>query len=345
MSRACLLLLVAVLFFNDDDQQPVLPKDTLPAKLDIETIPAGLSKKRNIDASNPLTDARVQLGRKLFFDAILSKDGTVSCASCHQPDHGFASPDPKAIGFQGQRSERNAPSLINRAYGKSFFWDGRATTLEEQSVEPISNEIEMGGHIDDVISTLKSHAQYPQAFKTAFAKPNDEAGDARAYVTEENLGKALAGFQRTLLMGNSQVDQFQAGDYAAISDSARQGLWIFESRGKCWQCHAGENFSDESFHNTGVSFGSENRDVGRFKITKDPKDKFAFKTPSLRGVANTAPYMHDGSVKTLEEVVEFYNQGGTREDPGLAKELKPLNLTEQEKKHLVEFLKALSRSE
>ncbi len=154
---------------------------------------------------------------------------------------------------------------------------------------------------------------------------------------------ALAAFQRTLLAGNSPVDQFQAGDYEALTRDERQGLWIFESRGRCWKCHTGNNYSDETFHNTGVGFGIPKRDLGRFEVTKLATDKARFKTPTLRALVQTAPYMHDGSIRTLREVVEFYNVGGTAEDPNLDPEMKPLSLSDKEIDQLVAFLNALSR--
>ena len=348
---ATVFVLMGDILFVDDDRRdddqdkavPVLPKDTLPTGVDLNAIPDGLGLDRNHSLDNPLTESRVALGRKLFFDPILSHDGTVSCASCHQPEHGMASPDPKAIGIGGQVGKRNAPSIFNRAYGTVFFWDGRATTMEEQALIPISDKTELGGDVDSIVEVLKASEKYPDLFQEAFGDEGSST-DAKSYVTKENLGKAIAGFQRTLLIGDSLVDQFHGGDYAAISDSARQGLWIFQSSAKCWKCHSGDNFSDETFHNTGVSFDLPGRDVGRFEVTNDEKDRFSFKTPTLRGVANTAPYMHDGSVATLKEVVEFYNRGGAPDDSGLDKELKPLNLTELEVDHLVEFLKALSQS-
>lgn len=319
---------------------PVLPQDTLPptaALLRSQPL-LGFDTLPNDDPSHPVTEARVNLGRRLFFDPILSQDQSVSCASCHQPNHGLASPDSLAIGIGGKTGRRNAPSVFNRGYGKQQFWDGRATSLEEQSLQPISNPDEMGEALEPVLVRLRDNPEYADEFAKAFGP----AGEGNEVVNSTRLASALAAFQRCLLLGDSPVDRFRASDVKELSMEARQGLWIFESRGRCWQCHSGANLTDELFHNTGVSFGSSNRDLGRAEITHDPQDRYRFKTPSLRGVAETAPYMHDGSIKTLEEVVEFYNRGGSPNDSELSPHLRPLNLSADERRYLVEFLRALS---
>jgi cytochrome c peroxidase len=323
----------------------VLPPDSLPAteELLLADLPLGLPALPDLPSENRLTAAKVDLGRRLFFDPLLSADRTVSCATCHQPDHGLASPDPLAIGIAGRVGRRNAPSLFNRAFGQRFFWDGRAESLEAQSLLPIANPDEMGDDLNAILERLAAHPEYPSWFAAAFPAESVAGATAGAVVTAERLAAALAAFQRTLLMGDSPVDRFRAAsDVSGLSLEARQGLWIFESRGRCWQCHSGENFSDEQFHNTGVGFGVDNRDLGRFEATGAAEDRFRFKTPSLRGVAETAPYMHDGSVRTLEDVVEFYNRGGAEADRELSPLMRPLNLSDEEKRYLVEFLKALS---
>lgn len=323
---------------DEDGKPPVLPQDTLPAiKLDAP-LPLGITQKPAVPEVNPLTDQSVSLGRKLFFDPILSDDDTVSCASCHQPEHGFASPDAKAIGVRGRVGKRNAPSLFNKAYAKHLFWDGRSDSLEDQALQPLTNPDELGSDLDLILGKLQKSEEYVALFEEAFETPDQESA-----VTAENLGKAIASFERTLILGNTRVDRFHAADYEALNQAARQGMWIFESRGRCWKCHNSETFSDQKFHNTGVSFGQKDRDTGRHEHTKNQEHRFQFKTPSLRGVAETAPYMHDGSVKTLRDVVEFYNQGGSPKDPLLSKDIQPLNLTEQDVDNLVEFLKALSK--
>jgi cytochrome c peroxidase len=308
-----------------------VPVDTLPPALSLERIPLGLSSERPVPKDNPLTEAKVQLGRRLFFDPILSDDGTVACASCHQPEHGFAGIGRYATGIGGKQTTRNAPSLWNRAYGKAFFWDGREPTLEAQALRPIENPLEMGDSVADAVRRLRNHADFSARFRTAFGED----------VSAANLAKALASFERVLLRGDSRVDRFKAGALTALDARERHGLWLFESRGRCWRCHSGPNYTDEQLHNTGVSWGCEPLDSGRYGITKQERDRGRFKTPTLRALLNTAPYMHDGSMTNLEEVVEFYNRGGGK-NPCLDPALEPLSLTKEEVRNLVAFLQALS---
>jgi len=310
-----------------------LPKDTLPAELSLTNIPLGLDVERPVPKDNPLTEAKVRLGRKLFFDPILSANSTVSCASCHQPDHGLSASSPFAQGIGGKRTTRNAPSLFNRAYGKAFFWDGRETTLEAQALRPIGCPQEMGDSVSAAVQRLRAQQDYPSQFQAVF--PDG--------VTADNLAKAIASFERVLLLGNSRVDLFRRGAVPSLNDNERHGLWLYESRGRCWRCHSGGNFSDEEFHNTGVSWEKQPLDLGRFTHTHRDADRGRFKTPTLRGVALTAPYMHDGSMATLEEVVAFYNRGGGK-NPNLDPALTPLGLSKNDEKDLVAFLRALSDS-
>ncbi len=319
-----------------NDKSPPIPKDTLPANHVLDELPKGLEAFPVSPENNTPNDEKIALGRRLFFDPILSADNTVSCASCHQPKFAFASPDAKAVGINGKIGRRNVPSILNRGFGTTFLWDGRAASLEEQALIPISSPDELGHSVEEALKALRADESYVAQFKSAFPMSGEET------ISAKQLGQAIASFERTLISGNSQVDRFRASDYEALDRSARQGMWIFESRGGCWQCHSGPNLSDETFHNTGVSFGQMNRDEGRYEFSKQDKDKFKFKTPSLRDVEKTAPYMHDGSMETLREVVEFYNKGGSREDPGLSDKLKPLNLTEEEIGFLVDFLRAYS---
>ena len=334
MARLSLMLLLIVaggLASADDAKIVFLPKDTLPAELQVKDIPAGLDANRPVPDDNPLTEAKVQLGRKLFFDSILSADGTVSCASCHDPAHGFAGKSRVGTGIGGKKTTRNVPSLFNRAYGTAFFWDGRESSLEAQALRPIDNPEEMGGTVAGAVRRLQVHANYPGRFKTAFGEE----------ITPSNLAKAIASFERVLLLGNSRVDRFRAGEVRALNDGERHGLWLFESRGRCWRCHSGPNFSDEKLHNTGVSWNKDPIDLGRYTITKHDADRGRFKTPTLRGLAATAPYMHDGSLATLEEVVEFYNRGGGK-NPNLDEAVTPLELSKSDVRDLVAFLRALS---
>ncbi len=212
---------------DDDKKVPVIPKDSLPKELVLKTIPDGLYVTRSIPKDNPLVKETVELGRKIFFDPILSENNTVSCASCHQPELGFASNNKLAIGIDGKVGTRNSPPLLNRVYGKTSFWDGRAATLEEQALKPIASEIELGSSVEAALKRLSENKEYVALFKSAFG--GDDA------VNATNLAKALAAFQRTLLMGDSPVDQFQSTNYGALTDEERQGLWIYESRGGCWK--------------------------------------------------------------------------------------------------------------
>ena len=319
-------LLVAVCLWAK--APPPVPPDSLPKDLPLDAIPLGLGP-RPAAADNPLTAARVALGRKLFFDPILSHDRTVACATCHRPDHGFASPDARPLGIGGRQAARRAPSLLNRAYGTAFFWDGRAASLEAQALEPIANRDEMGSSVPAAVARLTADAGYRERFAAAF----DDG------VTAANLGKALASFERVLLRGDSSIDRFrERGDRTAMTDAERHGLWLYESKGQCWRCHSGKNFTDEGFHNTGVSWGGT--DPGRFKVTNRDEDRGKYKTPTLRGVKLTGPYMHDGSLRTLDDVVEFYNKGGGA-NPHLDPVIRPLNLSKDELADLVAFLKAL----
>lgn len=310
--------------------RPPLPVDVLPSDLSAKNVPEGLVRLPPVPSSNPMSPEKVQLGRRLFFDPILSRDKTISCASCHDPKHGFASPDPVAIGIGGKKGKRNAPSLFNVDYRSSLFWDGRARTLEQQARLPITDPAEMGATVDLVLKRLRSDKGYPQAFAKAF-------GDKK--ITIEKLAMAIATFERALILGDSPVDRFRAGRASDLSRDAKLGLWLFESKARCWQCHSGPTFSDEKFHNTGI--GWNQGDTGRYAITKKEADQGAFKTPSLRGVALSAPYMHNGSMKDLEEVIQHYNRGG-KQNPYLSPKIKPLELTKEEIGHLVAFLKELT---
>jgi cytochrome c peroxidase len=331
-SRPLLIILLtapAVLAGAGEAPLPV-PRDTLPAELAIGEVPLGLDP-RQVPADNPLTAARVQLGRQLFFDPILSADQTVACATCHRPENGFASGPDGPRGIRGQRLRRRAPTLFNRAYGTAFFWDGRTDTLEAQALRPIEDPAEMGAKVPDILARLEKSTKYKPRFDAAF-----EGG-----VTAANLARALSGFERVLLRGDSVIDRFRRqGKHDALTPDVRHGLWLYESKGRCWRCHSGTNFTDEHYHNTGVSWGKEPLDLGRFTISRAEVDRGKFKTPTLRGVALTAPYMHDGSLATLEQVVEFYNKGGganAHRDPIL----EPLGLSQEEVRSLVAFLKAL----
>ena len=296
-------------------------------------IPLGLDPNAEyVPVDNPLTAEKIELGRKLFFDARLSLDGTVSCAMCHNPSLGFSDGRSVALGIYGQELTRSAPSIINRLFSKMQFWDGRARNLEDHVQKAIQDSIEMGNTAENVVQALKASNEYVEEFQQSFGTD----------VTIDGVKKAIASFERTLLSGNSPYDQFKAGDKNALSESAKRGLALFESqRVNCVACHSGFNFTDEKFQNNGTGMDKKEPDWGRFNETKNDSDRGAFKTPTLRDMSRTAPYMHDGSLRTLLDVVNFYNKGGIP-NKNLSPHVKPLNLTEEEKADLVAFLKSLT---
>lgn len=293
--------------------------------------PLGLFPVR-YPADNPYSAEKAELGKLLYFDTRLSADNTVSCASCHHPDHGFTDGRPVSSGIRAQKGGRSAPTVINRAYGQLQFWDGRAKSLEDQAGGPMQNPIEMGNTHASVVKTVASIAGYREQFKRVFGTED---------VNIDLVTKAIATYERTVLSGNSPYDRYKAGNKKALTEAQVRGMNVFFDKAKCDQCHEGINFTLNSFHNLGVGTDKPNPDAGRFDVTKDPKDWGAFKTPGLRDIARTAPYMHDGSIATLEEVVEYYDKGGVP-NKNLDEKIKPLKLTAQDKKDLVEFLKALN---
>ncbi len=296
------------------------------------TTPRGLDPHLPIPKDNPQSTAKIALGRRLFFDRQLSADGSVSCATCHDPDRAFADSRPVAVGIKGRTGKRNSPSLVNRAYGETFFWDGRVATLEAQVLEPIENPDELGSSVAAVVKRLAGDRTYAAEFRRAFGRA----------VTGPDLARALAGYVRTILSGDAAFDRFEHGQPAALSAEQRLGLRVFRGKGLCTSCHAGPTFTDEKFHNTGIAWNGRNfADEGRAAITKRAEDRGAFKTPSLREVASTAPYMHDGSFQRLEDVVEYYNRGG-RPHPSLDPDLLPLRLSPVETAALVAFLRSLN---
>jgi len=282
------------------------------------------------------TQIRVELGRRLFFDPVLSSDRTVSCASCHKPELAFADDRPVSPGVGGKTGTRNTPTVMNSSGRTAFFWDGRAETLEDQALFPIANPVEMALPVDEAIARLNADESYAAQFQQAYGGP----------ATPRTLGRALAAFQKTLDTANSPYDRYVHGDDNAISDSARRGRLIFIGRGKCAECHSGEDFTSDRFRNIGLYDGEKHNDPGRGAITKRPEDNGHFKVPSLRNVAVTAPYMHDGQFKTLREVIDYYDDpdrfvpGGAKgRDASMSAKL---GLTEQEKVDLEAFLRALT---
>lgn len=293
-------------------------------------------------ADNPATEEMIALGRRLYYDPILSKDSSVSCATCHSPALGFSDGQPVSSGINKQKGGRNAPTVINSAYSPLQFWDGRAPSLEEQAGGPMQNPIEMGHTIEGINQLLADNPKYKPQFEKAFGP---------GPVTFEKVKMAIATFERTVLSGNSPFDKYMyGGDKKAMSASAVRGLEVFRNpkKGNCAVCHTIEKdhalFTDGKFHNLGVGMDSkgELKDLGRYDVTKRDEDKGAFKTPTLRHIAKSGPYMHDGSLKTLKEVVDFYVGGGSS-NPHLDKDIKSLeHLTKQEREDLVAFMEALT---
>ena len=317
-------------------QKPTAPQgETLTSGEYSMVLPLGLQAgAAYLPDKNPITQAKIELGRKLYFDARLSKDGTISCASCHAPEKGFSDGRPTSLGVGGQAGARNAPTVMNRLFSKEQFWDGRATDLEDQALGPIQNPIEMGHTLDGMISNVEKIQAYAPEFQAAFGSPG---------INADRVAMAIASYERTVLAGNAPYDRYQAGDKSAMSESAVRGMELFNDAAKanCVNCHAGFNFTDESYHNLGVGMDKPNPDWGRFSVTKADFDKGAFKTPTLRNVTQSSPYMHDGSEVTLLEVVNFYDKGGLK-NQWLSKEIKPLGLTDQQKADLVAFLESLT---
>jgi cytochrome c peroxidase len=309
----------------------VLTSALLPAcgSDELVTVPKSFPEMR-VPADNELTRERVDLGRRLFFDTRLSRTHDVACASCHEQKHAFADPRRVSEGVEGRQGTRNAPPLFNLAWNKSFFWDGGAPTLEHQVIGPIVNPLEMDMKMEDVVSRLAADSSYVRQFKAAFdQKP-----------APEGVTKALASFMRTMVSGESRYDRFKEGDTSALSDSEKRGMDLFFSeRAECFHCHVGFNLTNNGFHNNGTR--PDDPDLGREHITEKESDRGKFKVPSLRNIAVTAPYMHDGSLETLEDVIEHYAKGG-QGHPNTDPTIHPLELTAQEKADLVAFLRSLT---
>jgi cytochrome c peroxidase len=313
--------------------KPIGPVVEIKAPLGLPPVP--------IPADNPPTAETIALGKRLYNDAKLSADNTVSCAVCHNPAIGFGDGKPVSAGIGGKTGTRNAPTVLNAAYYPRQFWDGRAASLEEQAAGPIANPIEMNLPHEAAVAKLNADPTYRDEFEKAFGP---------GPVTMDKVQKAIASFERTVVSANSPFDRYQyGGDKKAMSPAAIRGLAIFQdkNKGNCAVCHAIEEkhalFSDGKFHNLGVGLNPQGEftDLGRFDQTKQESDKGAFKTSTLRNIAQTAPYMHDGSQKTLREVVDFY-VGGGNSNPHLDKEIRELKLSGAERADLVAFLEALT---
>jgi cytochrome c peroxidase len=352
-------------------QAPPLPKPgplAEPRSQDQVGLPAVLTKWVISPPSSRMA-ARASLGQKLFFDSRLSANGTVACATCHNPARAFTDGRPTSIGIHGRVGQRNAPTVLNALYNKHQFWDGRVNTLEQQAALPITNPMEMGSvSIADAVSRIAADQDYQSRFMQAFGRG----------VSEQDMLSAIAAYEQTLASFDSLYDHFIAGDASALNDSAKRGLELFNTKARCNKCHAlSDNerhetlFIDNDFHNIGVGILRHNvvqsarqaeREVaqgnlpaidiaaitsdlsvlGRFLVTRKKKDIASFKTPNLRNVIVTGPYFHDGSMKTLWDVMDHYNKGDGIADPWLDKDMQPLALTETEIDDMVAFLVSLT---
>ena len=298
-------------------------------------------------ASHQPDPARARLGRWLFYDTRLSSDRSLSCATCHRPEFAFSERQPVATGIAGQLGRRKTPSIVNlgartdlqdgnRDPGATFFWDGRATSLEQQVLAPISDPREMAFEHPAMVARFAGIDGYRRFFNEAFGSPE---------ITKERIASALADFVRMRRSGNAPYDRWSfGGEATALSREAQRGLDLFSFKATCGSCHAGFNFSDGRFYNLGVGWDQKTQtfsDVGREAVTKETKDRGAFKTPGLRDVDKHPPYMHDGSLATLRDVVEFYNRGGNR-NPFQSRRMRPLGLSERDVDDVVAFLKSLN---
>lgn len=277
----------------------------------------------------------VSLGKALFFDPILSEDLTISCASCHKPEFAFADTAQFSIGVHGRPGTRNTPSAMNVASRSSFFWDGRAATLEEQALGPIANPVEMNLPVAEAVSRLNNSAKYRRLFKEVYhSQPN-----------ANNLGAALAAFERTLETGNTANDRWMNDEPDGMTAQQIRGRDIFRTKGKCLECHFTPDFTGDEFRSIGMFDGQEMNDSGRYTITHNPADVGKMKVPGLRNVAVTAPYMHNGYFKTLAEVIEYYDNPALHLPGGMYRDSilrQPLGLTRQDKLDLEAFLNALT---
>lgn len=281
-------------------------------------------------ADNPYSEAKAKLGKTLFFETRISRSGVMACATCHNPALGWADGNPKGTGDFHKSLPRKDPTILNLAGDKLFFWDGRAEGLEHQALMPLQAEGEMHMPLDQLIQRLKAIREYKPLFEKAF--PDDTQP-----IQSDNVAKALATFERTIVSGQAPFDRWIQGDETAISQPAKRGFQVFNTKGKCVLCHSGWNFSDGSFHDIGIN----DDDIGRGKWVPLPSMQHAFKTMGLRNIDRRAPYMHNGSLATLMDVINHYDHDFTKRE-SLADDIGPLHLRDQEKTDLIEFLKSLT---
>jgi cytochrome c peroxidase len=282
-------------------------------------------------SDNPYSPDKARLGKLLYFDKRLSVDGTVACSTCHDPKFAFTDGSPVSTGIKGQKGGRSAPTIINRAWSLAQFWDGRAPTLEAQALGPMQNPIEMGNTHTAIVDKVRAIQGYRPLFQTSFGDDS---------ITIDRVSMAITTFERTVMSGNSPYDRWKAGLPNAMTAAAIRGYHVFQ-KGQCDACHEGANFTSNMYANIGLGIDKPDPDLGRYVVTKDPADWGVFKTPTLREIEHTGPYMHDGSMKTLEEVVDYYDKGGTP-NKNLDSHIRPQHLTAHQKTDLVAFLKSLS---
>jgi len=291
--------------------------------------PAGFPKGTAADrapADNALSEDRARLGKRLFYDPQLSRTNEVSCSSCHRQEFAFSDPNPVSVGVEGRMGTRNAPSIVNAAWGKTFFWDGHARSLEEQAGQPLENPLEMDLSLAEAVTRVAADPSYADSFRRAYGEAPSEA----------SLQKALASFVRSVVSGNSPYDRHLRGDDGDFGEPRKRGEALFlGEKAECFHCHPGGVLSNEGFFNNGTF--TAGGDTGRERVTGRVGDIGKFKVPGLRNIAASAPYMHDGSVPTLEAVIEQYEAGG-RGDPTTDPLIRPFTLTAQERADLLEFL-------
>ena len=283
-----------------------------------------------IPVDNPMKPEVTELGKKLFFDPRLSGNNEVSCATCHDPNKGYGDDQPTFDKYNGGFGPRNSPTIINSGYYETNFWDGRAGSLEEQALGPIENPNEMNQPLSNLIVELKGINGYTELFQTAFGEG----------ITDKNIGKALAAFQRLVVVNNTPYDRFLQGNETALNQQELRGLSLFTGKAMCIICHNGQNLSDNKFYNIGIN----TEDEGRFAVTKDEKDLGRIRTPGLYGITHTAPYMRDGSIATLEGVIDYYDSGGgnhPNKSYFMERFMGPIGLTAEDKADLLAFLKTL----
>ncbi len=335
MGKLASLLVIATLFVpvavlaGADPTRPA-PPVTETSALWLGPVKLGVLPPPEIPPDNPQTARKILLGKQLYFDTRLSQDNTISCATCHDPTMGWSDKGPTSKGINGQMGGRRAPPASNSAYNPLQFWDGRSPSLEDQAKGPIQNPIEMGNTHQVMIRTVNDIPGYVEEFKAVFGTTP---------ITVDQVAQAIAAFERTIVTTDSPFDRFAKGDETALTSLEKKGLEIFNGKGRCSCCHWGPNFSDGRFHNLGVpDVDPAKPDLGRSEITKNPADRGAFKTPTMRDVGLRPPYLHTGGEKTVRDVIVFYNKGGGVKDPNIDPMMIPLGLSEGEIDALVSFL-------